>query len=123
MSASTHHANDAVIDAQRLEQLVEPRTLAALYARYLGTPLVGAHGALADVEAAAAVVAAQMQRHAQLPHTPAALHALSWPDVIDPDGKFVWRGDTPVVNFGKLKGSMRVMRSLAVPSRQKPCPA
>lgn len=51
-----------VIDVMRLETQLSPRTLEAVYERYTGKKLEGAHEALADVEGTAVVLAHQMKK-------------------------------------------------------------
>lgn len=77
-----------IVDAERLEQLAEPRTLSRLYKKYTGLDHVGAHGALADVKASAVLIARQLEAHPSLPADLDRLHALQWPGWIDGDGKF-----------------------------------
>lgn len=80
--------NDArIIDARRLETIVEPRSLSALHKKYVSREHDGAHGALSDVRAAATVLFFQLQQH-PLPRDIEQLHALQWPDWIDMEGKF-----------------------------------
>jgi DNA polymerase-3 subunit epsilon len=95
-------AGRAVVDVQRLYHRLEPRDLGAAVRRYLGREHEGAHEALDDAEATAAVLDAQLGRHAELPPTPAGLHAL----LVDVDvaGKFRTEGDRVVFGFGKHVG-------------------
>lgn len=98
------YADAYVIDAERLEQLAVKRTLGALYEKYTGQKLGDAHQALADVQATAEVICAQLEAHHTLPRTLRSLHELQWPGWLDAEGKFAWRGDDIIVNFGGPKG-------------------
>jgi DNA polymerase-3 subunit epsilon len=58
----------------------------------------GAHGAAADVLAALLVLDSQVERYEDLPRTIPELHdAMEYPDIVDPDGKFVRREDGVIV--------------------------
>ena len=66
-----------------------------------------AHEASSDVEAALAVLAAQMKAYPDVPKTVDGLS--DWlnpvdPNRIDADGKLVWRGDVATVGFGAQAG-------------------
>jgi DNA polymerase-3 subunit epsilon len=63
-----------VVDAGVVYKVMEPRDLVSAVRFYLGREHVGAHGALADVEATADVIAAQVARYDR------------FNDFIDPDG-------------------------------------
>lgn len=94
-----------VIDIDRLEQIGEPRSLSHLYKKYTGNDLEGAHGAMADVEAASIVIAAQLARFEQLPRSLDELHDLQWPGWIDPEGKFKFVNNVPCFGqWGKYQG-------------------
>lgn len=96
------YADACIIDIDRLEQIGEPRTLSHLYEKHVGEKLEGAHGALADVQASSAIIAAQLKKYADLPRTLGALHDLQWPNWIDPDGKFKFVNGVPCIgNWGK----------------------
>lgn len=90
-----------IVDVYRIEQIGEPRTLAAIYEKYHGRRFAGAHGALADVAASIEVLNAQFKRFGHLPRDLASLHALCWDGWVDTDGKFAIVAGVPVVNFGK----------------------
>ena len=79
-------AGRAVLDSKRIYHRYEPRDLAAAVRHYCGRDHDGAHSALADAEAAAAVLDAQVGRHGELPPTPAGLHELF--TEVDIGGKF-----------------------------------
>lgn len=93
-----------IIDAERLEQLGEPRTLSHLYEKHTGEKLDGAHSALTDVRASAIVIEKQLQCYAHIPRAMGRLHELQWPGWVDSDGKIRYINGVPVVQFGKYKG-------------------
>lgn len=99
------YAGARIIDADRLEQLGDPRTLSDLVRKHLGREHDGAHGAISDVRASVEVIEAQLIKYAKvLPHDLAALHELQWPGRIDVDGKFVFVNNVPTIRFGKHAG-------------------
>jgi DNA polymerase III subunit epsilon len=51
-----------VIDVMKLEQVLSPRTLGAVYERYTGKKLEGAHDAMNDVEGTAVVLSHQLRK-------------------------------------------------------------
>lgn len=100
-----------VLDPYRLEQVLRPRTLTALYERYTGTDLEDAHDALADVTAAGTVLQHQLAEH-DLDGTPAELADLARGDYLDDGRKLRRDGEAVVVCFGKHSGkSLRELRS------------
>lgn len=99
-----------ILDADRLEQLGEPRTLSHLYERHTGKKLEGAHRALVDVQATTDVINAQLVKFQHLPKTLDALHELQWPGYIDDDGRFKFVGGVPTCSFGKWRG--KAMRDI-----------
>jgi DNA polymerase-3 subunit epsilon len=102
---SWNYATARIIDAERLEQLAVPRSLSHLYKKYTGEELVGAHGALADVRASAAVIFHQLSVHKEvLPLDLDKLHELQWPGRIDLEGKFVFKNGVATCMFGKYRG-------------------
>jgi len=111
-------ASRRVIDAMTVFHRKEPRDLSAAVRFYLGRDLEGAHAAEADVEAAAAVLEAQLARYDDLPRDVAGLDA--WcspapPGAVDRAGKFVRREGVVVFSFGKYQG--RPLRDIA---RERP---
>lgn len=91
------------IDPFRIHQRVNPNTLGALYREATGHELDGAHDALADVKATLVVLCWLLEQHESLPRTPSAIIAMMTepkPGKIDSEGKFAWRGDEAVVDFG-----------------------
>lgn len=71
-----------LIDVQKIFYKMEPRTLKAAYALYVGKELQDAHDALVDVKATAEVLLGQIKRYEGM-------------DYIDGDGKVT---PTPIVN-------------------------
>jgi len=97
------YASACIIDADRLEQLGEPRTLTHLYKKHTGKDLEGAHGAMADVEGVEEVIIAQMGKY-NLPRDLKELHLAQWPDWITYEGHFRYEDGVPTVSFGKNRG-------------------
>lgn len=99
------YAGARIIDIDRLEQIAQPRTLAALHERYTGHPHDGAHGALSDVRASATVIVKQLEAHTMLPRDLNELHELQWPGFIDCEGKFRFVDGVPCFGrWGKHAG-------------------
>jgi DNA polymerase-3 subunit epsilon len=87
-----------IIDPMRIFHKREPRDLAAALKFYCARQHEGAHGAEADVLAALFVLDGQANRYDDLPRTIAELHQeMGYPDIVDPDGKFVRREDGVIV--------------------------
>jgi DNA polymerase-3 subunit epsilon len=111
----------AVVDAQVIYHRRVPRDLAAAYRLYCGKDLRDPHTARADVEACLEVLDAQLATYPDLPRTPKELyeHFLPprEPDMVDPDGRFVWEGSEAVFAFGPdgIKG--RPLREVAAKDR------
>ncbi|MFA5203966.1 MAG: 3'-5' exonuclease [Lentisphaeria bacterium] len=106
--------NCAVLDAQRIFHMREPRTLSAALRLYCGKEHTGAHGAEADVLATIEVIEGQFERYADLPHDLAELDRLCQQrqdDSVDAAGKLRWRGDDVIINFGQKSGA--TLRDLA----------
>ncbi len=89
----------AVIDAHRLWQILEPRTLSDASVFFLGEPFTGAHRASADVAQTWRILQVQLARAQQLPtvgNTLTSVNAVNnllWPrptDAVDAAGKIVW---------------------------------
>lgn len=95
------YAGAMVIDADRLEQLGEPRSLSHLYEKHTGKKLQDAHSALADVDATVEVIVAQLKKYGILPRGLQLLHELQWPGWIDSEGKFRWKDGVATIGFGK----------------------
>lgn len=93
-----------IIDADRLEQLGEPRDLASLYKKHTGKVLGNAHQALDDVRATTEVLTHQLQQYQTLPRSLDLLHDLQWPGWIDSEGKFRFVNGIACCMFGKWAG-------------------
>ncbi|MFI5182237.1 MAG: exonuclease domain-containing protein [Thermoanaerobaculia bacterium] len=107
-----------IVDMQTIFFRKEPRDLAAALRFFAGREHAGAHAALADVVAAAEVLAGQLRRYPDLPRTLDGLHEFSVPAEgrwVDPDKRFAWRDGEAVFAFGNLKG-----KSLALVAETKP---
>lgn len=104
-------AGARVIDAYTIFVRQEPRSLDAalrFYGIQDGQANRQAHEANSDVEAAVAVLVAQLKAYPDVPKGVDALH--DWlspndPNRIDPDGKLVWRDDVATVAFGAQAGT------------------
>jgi DNA polymerase-3 subunit epsilon len=98
-------ASRRIVDAMTIFHRRERRDLAAAVRFYLGREHAGAHSALEDVEAAASVLDAQLERYADLPRTVEELDALGRDRAaVDQAGKFVWREERVVFSFGMHQG-------------------
>jgi DNA polymerase-3 subunit epsilon len=97
-----------IVDAQTIFFKKEPRDLGAAVRFFSGRDHTRAHNALADVVAAAEVLAGQMERYADLPKALVALAEFSTPAegrFVDPDKRFFWRDGEAVFNFGDMRGT------------------
>ena len=107
-----------IVDAQRIFFSREPRHLAAAARFYCQTDHAGAHGALADAEMTARVLAGQLERYAELPRTVIELHqqfCAGLDQDVDPEGRIRLVNGEPTINFGKNRG--RLLRDI---SREEP---
>jgi DNA polymerase-3 subunit epsilon len=103
-------ADARVIDAYTIFLRQEPRSLDAalrFYGVQEGQASRQAHEANSDVEAAVAVLVAQLKTYPDVPRTVDALH--DWlfptdPNRIDADGKLVWCDGVATVAFGQQAG-------------------
>ena len=87
-----------IIDPFQIFLKREPRDLAAALRFYCGMKHDHAHSAEADVLAALLVLDGQAERYPDLPRAVPDLHrSMNYPDVVDPDGKFVRREDGAIV--------------------------
>lgn len=96
-----------IIDVQRIYHKMERRDLSAAVRYFLGREHEGAHDALADVEATADVLLAQLERYDQLPRDVDALGEFSGDRERSPDaaGKLRFDADGNVcLGFGKYAG-------------------
>ena len=106
----------AMIDAFDIFRQREPRTLEAAVQFYCGKEHSDAHSALGDVRATAEVLAAQLDRYADLPDDPQALErSLRHPESVDRLGKLKWVDGKVTVAFGRNKG-----RTLAYLAQEEP---
>lgn len=100
------YAGACVIDAERLEALLEPRDLSSLYRRRLGREPEGAHGAADDVRMTREILCDQLSKGGRiLPLDLRRLHELQWPGWVDAEGKLRRGKDGNVsLTFGKHYG-------------------
>jgi DNA polymerase III subunit epsilon len=97
-----------LIDVQRIYHRREPRDLSAALAFYCGELHLGAHGAMADVDATIRVLEGQYAKYRDLATDIDALHDYcnprdpSW---ADRTGRLRWANGQIVLNFGKQKGT------------------
>ena len=99
-----------IVDAYAILKRQEPHTLDGAL-RFYGIQDVGAtrqaHEASSDVEAAVAVLVAQLKAYADVPKTVDSLHAWLYPvdpNRIDADGKLRWNDTIATVGFGAQAG-------------------
>ncbi len=93
-----------VVDSFTIFRTREPRDLGAAVSFYCGRSHEGAHRAVADAEAAADVLLAQLERYPDLPREVPALHDHLHPrdpSWIDAEGKLAWQCGEAVITFGK----------------------
>ncbi|MBK8340021.1 MAG: 3'-5' exonuclease [Flavobacteriales bacterium] len=96
-----------IVDVQRIYHRMEPRNLSAALKFYCDREHAGAHDALADVEATADVLLAQLDRYAALPTDVDALGEMSGDRQRSPDagGKLAFDTNGHIcLSFGKYKG-------------------
>jgi len=102
------HASLRIVDVQRIFHQMEPRNLSAALRFYCGREHEGAHDALADVEATADVLLAQLERYPdQLQGTVDFLGQLSGDRQRSPDAAGKLRYDDAgniCLSFGKYAG-------------------
>ncbi len=106
-----------LVDAFRLWQVLEPRTLSDAVRHFLKREHKGAHGALADVDETGEILEEQLRRlfplvgtDATAPLTVEMVHNLCFPrdpSWIDDSGRFAFdaNGDA-VITFGKYTGTL-----------------
>ncbi|MBP9760923.1 MAG: ribonuclease H-like domain-containing protein [Candidatus Magasanikbacteria bacterium] len=105
----------AVVDAMKIFQHKEPRTLAAAYQKYCGKELVDAHDAIGDIRATVAVFEAQLALYTDIGNTPQAIHDTCFPqdpNAYDAEGKLKFIDGKITINFGKNKG--KTLQELAL---------
>ncbi|MEZ4806975.1 MAG: 3'-5' exonuclease [Flavobacteriales bacterium] len=96
-----------VVDVQRIYHKMEPRNLSAALRFYCGREHEGAHDALADVEATADVLLAQLERYEELQGDVAFLGEMSGDRQRSPDAAGKLRFDDRgaiCLGFGKYSG-------------------
>jgi DNA polymerase III subunit epsilon len=96
-----------ILDTKRIDEILAPRTLAALVKKYLGEEITDAHEALADVQWTVKVLRHMLANNLELPMTVQALHELLWPidpSWVDATGRIVWRNSEAALAFGKHNG-------------------
>ncbi len=96
-----------VVDVQRIFHRMEPRDLSAALRFYCGREHGDAHDALADVEATADVLLAQLERYAELPGDVDQLGEFSGDRQRSPDaaGKLAFDQNGQIcLTFGKYRG-------------------
>ncbi len=102
------HASVRVVDVQRIFHRMEPRNLSAALRFYCGKEHAGAHDALADVQATADVLLAQLERYADtLQDDVDQLAEFSGDRSRSPDpaGKLLFDDHGNIcLSFGKYKG-------------------
>lgn len=102
-----------VVDSFNVYRAHERRDIASAVRFYLHREHVGAHGALADAEAALDVMLAQVERYPDLPRDIAALDVASGgrqPDWATDDGKIRWdTGGDAVIAFGSKNMGLRLI--------------
>jgi len=93
-----------IVDAHKIFQMKEPRTLSAAVKKYLGVEHEGAHNALVDARMTLRVMMKQLEIHPDLPQTVDELHKLLFETAphgfLDPDRKIAWRNGRAVIAFG-----------------------
>lgn len=96
-----------IVDVQRIFHKMEPRDLSAALRFYCGREHAGAHDALADVEATADVLLAQLERYPELPTDVDGLGELCGDRQRPPDAAGKLRFDENgaiCLTFGKYNG-------------------
>ncbi len=96
---------DDIIDSKQIYHYMEPRTLSAAYKYYCRKEHVGAHDAMVDVEAAAEVLARQLEKYKEARdwdfiHNINKVDEERW---VDNDRKFYWRNGEAYFAFSKHK--------------------
>lgn len=101
-----------VVDSFRIFTQQEPRSLAAAVQFYCGRPQQQstAHSALADAQNTLDVLIEQVRSYKDLPRRVSELANIcgrpNRAQDVTHDGKFQWRGEIPVVAFGKYAGAL-----------------
>lgn len=96
-----------IIDAMKIFQIKEPRTLTAAYQKYCNKTLEDAHDAMIDIKASMEVLYDQMEYYDDIPANVDDLHEFCFPadpDAYDAEGKLKFVDGNLSINFGKNKG-------------------
>lgn len=94
-----------IVDVLRLEQVLVPRSLEALYQQYTGQTMDGAHDAATDVDGTLAVLEHQLRKHQPSASSPKELAQLIRGDYLDDQRRLKREDDGSVeVCFGKHAG-------------------
>jgi DNA polymerase-3 subunit epsilon len=97
-----------IVDAYRLWQVMEPRSLAKAHERFAGKKLEGAHDASVDVAATGRVLIGMLERFGLLDRPWTELAELCAPkrepSWIGPSHHLQWKDGKVVFGFGKYKG-------------------
>lgn len=96
------------VDVMAIFHAFVRRDLSAASMHYLGREHVDAHSAEADVTITEEVLWKQLEKHPEVPRSPAEIH--DWlfptdPSAVDSGGRFRWEGDEVVLAFGKHAGT------------------
>ncbi len=100
-----------LIDSQVIFHKREPRDLQAAYRKYCGKEIENAHRAEGDAKAAAEVLDGQLEIYDDLPKVVADLSALcleTQGNFVDSQGKFIWKDNEIVCNFGKKYNGVKL---------------
>lgn len=92
------------IDARAIFHKMEPRNLSAAFKFYCNEELENAHSALYDARATADVILAQAERYDAIKDIDTMNSFSRTGNKADFAGRFAYKGDTVVFNFGKHKG-------------------
>lgn len=96
-----------MVDAMKIFQIKEPRTLSAAYQKYCGKEMKNAHDAVADIEASLEVFYGQLDHYDDIPRTVDEVHEFCFPkdpDAYDAEGKLRFVEGMLTINFGKNRG-------------------
>lgn len=120
-------ANRRLLDAYQIFCRMEPRNLSAAYKFFCGKEMKDAHSAEADVLATVEIFEGELARYSsyskeqlpenveKFPETLDEIHQFcsqNRMDAIDPEGRFRWKNDEPIVAFGRNAGTS--LRKVAV---------
>lgn len=107
------YANARIIDAHRLWQQLEPRSLSDAASRFLKREPTSAHRALGDaddaLEIALAILAEGTAKRGWSFSDVQSIHRFCFPqdaNKVDADGRFVWKGNSVAIAFGKHSGTL-----------------